>query len=169
MLKSFQLLLLFFGLLLVSSCCINYTFKGANLPKEVKTFSVAYIENKAQIVAPQLSNVFTEKLKNKLTNETSLKSQRTNGDLRFSGFISSYSVNNASQQSNNQVANNRLTIVVEITCVNTKDSTLNYKQQFSNFADFPGTQNLNAVEAKLINDISDLLILEIFNKAVINW
>lgn len=155
--------------LALAGCCVKYTFKGANLPKEVKTFSVAYIENKASIVAPQLSNVLTEKLKNKLTNETSLKSVSANGDLQFSGIISSYQVSNAAQQGNNTVASNRLTITVDITCVNTKDTVLNFKQQFTNFGDFPGTQPLNAVEGKLINDISDLLVQEIFNKAVINW
>ncbi len=167
--KYIYVLKVFCLMLVLTSCCVKYTFKGANLPKEVKTFSVTYIENKASIVAPQLSNVLTEKLKNKLTNETSLKSVRTDGDLQFSGFISNYSVSNAGQQSNNQVANNRLTITVDIVCKNLKDTTLNFKQQFTNFADFPGTQNLNSVETKLINDISDLLVIEIFNKAVINW
>jgi hypothetical protein len=155
--------------LLSAGCCVKYTFKGANLPKEVKTFSVSYIENKASLVAPQLSNVLTEKLKNKLTNETSLKSVTGKGDLQFSGYISSYQVTNAAQQGNNTVAANRLTITVDITCTNLQDTMLNFKQQFSNFGDFPGTQPLNAVEGKLINDISDLLVQEIFNKAVINW
>jgi len=167
--RSIYISILVLSTFVIASCCVRYTFKGANLPKEVKTFNVAYIENKASIVAPQLSNVLTEKLKNKLTTETSLKSVRTNGDLQFSGFITSYTVTNAAQESNNQVANNRLAITVEIKCLNTKDSLLSFKQQFSNFADFPGTKNLNTVESELINQIGDLLVQEIFNKAVINW
>ncbi len=155
-------------IVVVSSCCISYGLKGSNLNKEIKTLSVAYIENKASIVAPQLSPIITEKLKNKFTRESSLKLANANADLQFSGTITTYSINSSTQQQS-QTATNRLSIGVQVKCINQKDSAQSFIETFTRFADFPGTQQLNAVEQNLINEIADLLVQDIFNKAVINW
>ncbi len=138
---------------------------------KLKTATVDYIENKATQVAPTLSNVLTEKLKNKIANETSLKIVNEKGDLHFTGKITDYKVSNAalSGGATQQVAQQRLTITVQMKCVNTLDPKLNFDQSFTQFADFPASQSLSAAEAKLIADITDLLAQEIFNKALVSW
>jgi hypothetical protein len=142
---------------------------GVNLNKEIKTVTVEYIENKASIVNPQLSQLLTEKFRNKFLKETSLKMVSENADLQFKGTITNYNVTNAAQQGGNTVATNRLTIVVQMKCTNTKDPEQNYDMAFEKFADFSGDQTLTAVEARLVGEISDLLVQEMYNKAVLNW
>ncbi len=138
---------------------------------KLKTATVDYIENKATQVAPTLSNVLTEKLKNKIANETSLKIVNEKGDLHFIGKITDYKVSNAalSGGATQQVAQQRLTITVQMKCDNSLDPKQNFDQTFTQFSDFPASQSLSSVEAKLIADITDLLAQEIFNKALVSW
>ncbi|MFN9581713.1 MAG: hypothetical protein ACK566_03470, partial [Bacteroidota bacterium] len=63
----------------------------------------------------------------------------------------------------------RLTIVAEITFESRIDPKKNFTHTFTNFADFPATQNFAVAEPGLINQITDMMVTDIFNKAVINW
>ena len=76
--------LFLFCVLWLTSCGV-YTHSGASVPPDAKTFSVAFIQNTASIVAPTLSQTLTEKLKQKFINETSLKLTQEDGDFAFSG------------------------------------------------------------------------------------
>ena len=61
--------LIFFPFLLLIGSIINgckvYSFTGASISSDIKTVSIKYFPNKASIVQPSLSQVFTEKLKDK--------------------------------------------------------------------------------------------------------
>jgi len=81
----------FFAVILVpviglNSCKINYSFTGANISADVKTYSVYYFPNRARLVNPTLSADFTEKLKEKLLRQTSLKEEAENGDLVYADY-----------------------------------------------------------------------------------
>lgn len=156
------------GLFILTGCGI-YSHTGASVPPDAKTFSVAYIPNQASIVMPTLSQVLTEKLKTKFINETTLKLAQTGGDVQFSGKIVSYNTAPVGVQGNSQNAVNRLTVVVEITYVNTKDDKQNFSQQFTQFVNYPAEQNFTSVEADLVAKVTDILAQDIFNKAFVNW
>ena len=64
---------------------------------------------------------------------------------------------------------NRLTISVEVTFTNTVDDSKSYKSSFSRYEDYPSTQNLSDVQETLIDQINEMLIQDIFDKAVVNW
>ncbi len=49
-----------------------YLFKDVSIPPEVKTARVNYIENKARYINPQLSPQMSEKLRQKINNQTRL-------------------------------------------------------------------------------------------------
>jgi hypothetical protein len=166
--RKIPFVILFMACLVFSSCGI-YTHSGASVPPDAKTFSVAYIVNNASIVAPTLSQVLTEKLKQKFINETSLKLSIEDGDIAFSGKITDYKVAPAAVQGDQQNAVNRLTINIEITFESKKDETKNFKETFSRFSDFPASQNLATEEARLIQEITAQLVQDVFNKAFINW
>jgi len=157
------------GLLLLHSGCGFYSHTGASIPPDAKTFSVKYIANTASIVSPTLSQTLTEKLKSKIINETQLKLSSGESDLAFSGKITDYKVAPVAVQSNNTNAVNRLTVTVEITFENNKDEKKNFTQIFTNYVDFSATQNLTTVETGLIDQVTDLLVQDIFNKAFVNW
>mgnify|MGYP003347043251 CR=1 FL=1 len=73
---------------LFSSC---YSFKDVSIPPEVKTVKINYIENRARIVNPQLSQRLTDKVRQKIINQTRLT--QTNSDeahYDISGQITDY-------------------------------------------------------------------------------
>ncbi len=154
---------------LTLSGCGFYSHTGASVPPDAKTFSVSYISNTASIVAPTLSQILTEKLKTKFINETQLKLAQADGDLQFSGKITDYRTAPVAVQGNQANAVNRLTITAEITFENKKDETKNFTQTFTNFVDFPSSQNFAAVENELITKVTDMMVTDVFNKAFINW
>ncbi len=166
--KRFILLYITAGLFTLTGCGF-YSHTGASVPPNAKTFSVEYINNVSSIVMPSLSQVLTEKLKSRFINETTLKLTQQDGDVRFSGKILNYVTSPVAVQGNQQNAVNRLTVTIEITYQNTKDETKNFTQQFSNFVDYPATENFSAVETDLVNKVTDILVQDVFNKAFINW
>jgi hypothetical protein len=167
--KQLTYLIITAGLIVFQAGCGFYSHTGASIPPEAKTFSVATFPNFAPIVAPTLSQIFTEKLRQKFINETQLKLAQTDGDLQFSGKILEYRTEPVGVQGNQQNAVNRLTMVAEVTFANLVDPKKNFTQRFTNFVDFPATQNFSATENELIAKVTDMMATDIFNKAVINW
>lgn len=149
--------------------CGFYSFSGASISSDVKTISVQYFPNKATTIQSNLSQTLTEKLKDYFLQQTNLQLVTNEGDLQFSGEIVSYEVKPMSIQANEQAAQNRLTIAVKVKFENTKQEKNNFDQRFSRFADFDSNQNLMDVEEVLIEQITNEIVEDIFNKAVVNW
>lgn len=91
------------------------------------------------------------------------------GDLQIEGSITNYRTSPVAIQANETAAQTRLTISVEVVYVNTLDDSKNFKSTFSRFQDYPSTQNLSEVQDMLIDQINEMLIQDIFDKAVVNW
>ena len=153
----------------LASACGVYSFTGASISPEIKTVSIAYFPNRAPIVQPSLSQIFTEKMKDKFVSQTNLTLVNSYGDLQFEGQITDYVTQPTAIQGNEQAALNRLTITIKVKFVNTKDEKQSFESSFSRFTDYNSTENLTAIESRLINEVSDQLVDDIFNKAVINW
>lgn len=161
-------LMLLLPVLFLTGCKI-YSFSGASISPEVKTVSIDNFQNRASIVQPSLSQVFTEKLREKFISQTSLTQVTSNGDMQFEGFISDYNTQPTAIQGNEQAALNRLTITVNIKFVNNKDEKQGFESTFTRFTDFDSRKNLSSIEPELINEVCNQLVDDIFNKAVINW
>lgn len=157
------------GVSVLLSSCNLYKFSGTSIPPEVETFSVDFFENRASIVAPLLSQSMTEKLKQKFISETNLSIEERNGDYSFSGTIVDYAVTPVSAQSTEDAQLNRLNIVVEIKLVSEKAPNNSFEQTFTGFFDFDATKDFATEEDDLIDEITDIIIQQIFNKAAINW
>lgn len=147
----------------------NYSFTGASIDPRTKTVSVDYFPNVAPIVAPRLSQTLTEKLKNKFIIETSLQVTPSGGDLQFSGKITSYTTTPVAIQGNQTSSLNRLTVTATVKFVNKIDEKKSFETTFTNFVDFSSKDNFSSVENKLIEDVTTMMVQDIFNKAVINW
>lgn len=157
------------ALLIVVGCKVNYSFTGASIPEDVKTVSVKTFQSYAPLANANLSQTFTEALKDKFLSQTNLDLVTKNGDLQFEGSITGYNVTSVAIQGNETAALNRLTITVKVKFTNTKDSDLDYETNFSRYTDYESSQNLATIEDGLITDINDQLTQDIFNKAVSNW
>jgi hypothetical protein len=159
-------LLLFF---LPSVSCRNYSFTGASVSPEVKTISIPFFPNRASVVQPTLSQVFTEKLRDKFLTQTNLTLKDGPADLLLEGFISDYQMQPTAIQGDDRAALNRLTVSVQVRFSNATDSKQNFESSFSRFADFSASQNFASIEQELIQQIVSQLADDIFNRAMVNW
>ena len=154
---------------LFNSCKIGYSFTGANISPAVKTFSVYYFPNRARLVNPSLSTDFTEKLKEKLLKQTSLREQTENGDLVFEGQITEYEVRPMAIQKEDMAAQNRLSIGIRLKFTNNRDHEQDFDRTFTAFEDFASNLSLNDVESNIVPEILEKLMDDIFNATIANW
>jgi hypothetical protein len=152
----------------LNSCGI-YSFTGASIPAEAKTVSVQYFNNKAATVQPTLSQVFTERLKDMFLEQTNLTLNENEGDLAFSGYISKYQIKPMAIKVNETAGQNRLTIAVKVIYKNSLDSENNFEQTFSRYHDYDSAENISDIENTLIEEITNELVEDVFNKAFVNW
>ena len=156
-------------LALMCHSCGFYPFSGASIPAEAKTVSVDYFPNHAQLVNPMLSNIFTNALRDAMTNQTTLDMVESGGDIAFEGEITDYKTMPVAITSGQTAAMNRLTITVNVRFSNRIDETKDFEQSFSRYEDYPSDQDLNAVQEALTTTITEQLVEDIFNKALVNW
>ena len=155
--------------LLATSCRMSYSFTGASISPNVHTVSILNFPNNASLVVPTLSRTITEALKDYFTSQTNLVLIERNGDLLLDGSIIQYSVVPVAIQGNETAAMNRLTIVLNVKFTNKKDPKQNWESSFSRYQDYSSSYNLSSVQDGLITGITNLLVQDIFNKAVVNW
>lgn len=153
----------------IISCKPHISLSGASIPEEAKTVSVAFFTNNTTLGAPSLSQRFTEKLRDVVSQQTRLALIKQNGDLQFEGYISDYNVAPIAIQSTDQAGLNRLTISVQVKYTNRFEASKNFDQVFTRFADFNSSENISAREADLVQEINRQLTEDIFNKAFNNW
>ena len=171
MLKNKALQILLIGFILLSQSC-SYTLSGSSIPKEMKTINVMYFENNAPLVVSNLSQLFTEALKDKIRSQTRLSLVRGDADAILDGSITDYTIAPVSVQA---TADNkapvagatRLTITVKVVYTYPTDKKNEFTQTFSRYRDFSG--DLTSQEQSLIQQINKDLVDDIFNRAFANW
>ncbi|MFT5479800.1 MAG: hypothetical protein ACI9NN_000760, partial [Bacteroidia bacterium] len=102
-------------LLILSLWGCKYRLDGITIPPTIKTVSIAYINNVAPIVAPDLSPMVTDKLRNKFLTQTNLQLIERGGDFDITGAIVNYAVAPVGAANNSTASVNRLTITMSIT------------------------------------------------------
>lgn len=161
--------------LMVTGCKLNlglftvqYDTKGASLTTE-KSISVSYFPNRAPIINPNLSQVFTEELKDKFISQTSLELISDGGDLHFEGEITGYDTKPMAIRGDEMAALNRFTISVKVKFTNLVDPAKSFESSFSQYEDYDSNKGLDEVEEELVPQILEKIIEDIFNRAVVNW
>lgn len=167
--KFFLRIGLMFCLLASMAGCGIYSFTGASIAPEIKTISIQYFSNQAALVQPTLSQTLTDALKDRFMQQTTLNVVNGRGDLNIEGAIVNYNTQPVAIQSDDKAALNRLTITVRVTFTNELDEKQNFETNFSRYEDYDSKLSLASVEENLIKVITDALVDDIFNKAVVNW
>jgi Lipopolysaccharide-assembly len=160
----FLLLAILFG---VQGTC-RFSMKDVSIPPDVKTVKVNYIENRARYINPLLSPSLTDKLKQKIINQTRLNQTNGEADYEISGTITDYS-QSTSGISNQQVASNNLNITVHIEFRNRLDEKKNFEADITRNFPFAASLSLPQAEAQLKDQILNNLSDEIFNRIFSNW
>ncbi|MFZ2900186.1 MAG: LPS assembly lipoprotein LptE [Saprospiraceae bacterium] len=155
--------------LLFQSC---YSFRGISIDPSITTYFVAQFTNRAPNATPTLAPDFTERLKDKIRNESRLVYNETDPDVEFVGAITGFSVTSEAPQPGEQVAFNRLTITVAVDYINNRETDEKKRVNKINksfYAEFPSDQNLLDVQDGLIQSITTQLVEDIFTAAFTNW
>jgi len=167
-----------FSVVLLASLlgCGNYTFTGASLGPDVRTISIDNFFNDASGGPPNMSQVFTEEIRDYYQANTNLALVPENGDLLLEGAITRYEFVPVAPRASgsNEVADVagliRLNITVSASYINTYDDEFNFENKsFTFFADFDSDRDPSSVEEELIEEIFDQIIFDIFTATVANW
>lgn len=166
---AYRFLIIFLPFVIFAfSGCGVYSFTGANIAGT--TINIHTLENKARNVVPTLSPSLTQKIRSRILTQTGLAPVTTdNADYDITGAITGYNVTVSGVQNTQTATLNRLTITVQINFKSRLDEKTNFTETFSKFADFPANRTLQSEEARLIDEIGELLATDIFNKAFVNW
>jgi hypothetical protein len=163
------LFLLAAGMILLNGCKIKYSFTGAHISADVKTASIQYFQNRANLVQPGLSQYITDALIDKCKAQTSLGIVNGIGDVNFEGEITDYNTRPMTVGSDAMASTNRFTISVKVKFTNSVEPNYSYEQTFSRYEDYDSNTNLSSVEKDLTDKIVALLVEDIFNRAFVNW
>jgi hypothetical protein len=161
---------------LVFSSCKIYSFKDVSIPAEVKSIHIAYLENRARLVNPQLAPQLNDKLRQKITSQASklTQIQTSDADYDVSGYVSDYSYS-TSGISNQQASSNRLSVTVHVIFKNHLDPTgrkvapADFEADVTRNFDFPASQTIQEFESAQIATVVTNVTDEIFNKLFSNW
>jgi len=159
-----------FSSMLLLGCKMNYSFTGASIPTDTKTFQVNYFQNNAILVEPGVDRDFTIALQDLLTNQTNLSLVNSNGDLIYEGEITEYRISPTTATANNTAAQNRLTMRVNVRFFNRLREEDNFEQAFSFFYDYAGSDQLTGSQKDAAHaEIFERLTQDIFNASLAKW
>jgi hypothetical protein len=151
------------------SCKISYSFTGVTINQQIKTVSIQYFDNRAPLVQAQLSQVFTDALRDKIQGQTSLNLVTGYGDVDFSGEIKNYETRPQAITGAETAALNRLSITVRVKFDNVIEPDKSFDTSFTRYEDYDSSKDPSSVEEELIKQIVENLVEDIFNKAFVNW
>jgi len=154
-----------------------YSFKTAGIPPGMETFYVAEFDNTSNNVVPTLATNFAQKLIDKVRTEGKLSLTEYEPHVEFSGTITTFRVSSVAPEEGQTTAFNRLDIGIRIEFKNnlegdagiSADPKKNWSQTFSFFEDYASDQNLLDIQDELIENITDQIVEDIFNRAFSDW
>jgi len=167
--KTTHYIVLFLTSIILLSCGA-YSFTGASVGPDTKTFQVNYFQNNAILVEPGLDLQFTNALIDLLQNQTNLSLVKSNGDLVYEGEITQYRISPTTATSSNTAAQNRLTIGVKVHFMDKHDEEAEFDQTFSFYYDYAGSSQLiGGVKDAAVAEIFERITQDIFNASLAKW
>lgn len=150
--------------------CGAYSFTGASISSDTKTFQVNYFQNNAILIEPGLDRDFTNALTDLLLNQTSLSLVKSNGDLVYEGEIVEYRISPTTATADNTAAQNKLTIRVNVRFTDKHDDEAEFERPFSFYYDYEGSaQLIGSQKDTAIEEIFERLTQDIFNASLAKW
>jgi len=170
-----KLIIIAVGFILAGSGCkVNYSFTGASISPDVKTISVQFFPNRADlrggIIRAGFDQEFTDALKDKFKAQTNLEFVNDDiGDVNFEGEIMDYKATPLAITGNETAALNRFSVSVRVRFNNALQPDFNYESVFTRYEDYDSSRDLSEVEDELLEKILEQITEDVFNKAFVNW
>jgi len=166
--KNTGIIFVFIAFVAYSCGTISFNMSGASIG-DAKTCQVVYFENRADIVLPRLAAQMTDALKEKIQSSTSLRLVNSNADVTFEGEITGYTIQPQQITAQSKAEKDRLTVTVKMKFTNILDTEASYDKSFTRFDEYPGGDDINSHLEKLLKNILDEIMEDIFNEAFANW
>jgi hypothetical protein len=168
--KLLKFTVLLILILSLNGCGGGYSFTGASISSDVKSFQVNFFQNNALLVEPGLDRDFTNALIDLLLNQTNLDLVKSNGDLIYEGEITEYRISPTTSTAEITAAQNRLTMTVNVRFYNRLNDEDDFEQRFSFFYDYPGSAQLTGtIKVAAYEEIFERLTQDIFNASLAKW
>ena len=154
---------------LTFTSCSVYNFTGTG-KIDAKTFQVNFFQNNATLIEPGIDRTFTLKLQDLIQNQTNLNLVKNGGDLTYEGEIVDYRISPMTATADQQAAQNRLKIRVNVRFFNKNKEKDNFEKAFEFYYDYPATTQLNGSTLnKAIDEIYVRITQDIFNESLAKW
>lgn len=165
--KALAITILGLGVLFQS--CKFYSFTGADVHPDLKTFTVSRVINQSSSVNPDLAINLQDELTLRLNRQTTLQELPSGGGLRYDIIVESYTIQPTSINSGVVAAENKFQIGIKCIFTNAKDEKANFDMKFSANRNFPSTTTFQDAEAQLLDELVTELVDKIFNESLVNW
>ena len=166
--KKIYSLFAFISLFMLSGCSV-YNFTGTG-KIDAKTFQVNFFQNNADLIEPGIDRDFTLALQDLIQNQTNLNLVTNGADLAYEGEIVDYRITPMTATADQQAAQNRLTIRINVRFTNKKKETDDFERTFEFYKDYPGSEQLvGSALTAAIKEIYDRITQDIFNESLAKW
>lgn len=135
----------------------------------VKSISVEKFPITCAYVWSPMEGMFYNSLSDAYSNKTKLQVIQRNGDMQLAGEITEYAQLNKSISSDGYSAQTQLKMTVNVRFVNSSNHDEDFEKTFSSTAEYDSSQQLNAVQEELVQQMIDDIVDQIFNATVANW
>lgn len=154
---------------LTFTSCSVYNFTGTG-KIDAKTFQVNFFQNNAELIEPGIDRTFTLTLQDLIQNQTNLNLVKNGADLTYEGEIIDYRISPMTATADQQAAQNRLKIRVNVRFTNKKTEKDDFEKTFEFYYDYPATTQLNGSTLnKAIDEIFERITQDIFNESLAKW
>ena len=157
-------------LMLLPSCSLpKYSFTGTNINYDlIKTIQIDKVANRAPYGWAPMEAMLNNKLQDVYANQTRLRLVKRGGDLHVAGEITGYDQYNKGISADGYASQVRLRMTVNIRFTNAK-TNVNWEKQFSATSQYDATQQLTAVQERLVTEMVNDICDQIFNATVGDW
>ena len=157
-------------LMLLTACSVTYKFNGSSINYEkVKSISIDKFPIRSAYVWSPMESMFYNSITDEYAQKTKLEVLKRNGDLQLSGEIVEYSQTNKAIAADGFAAQTQLKVSVNVRFTNNSNHEVDFERRFSATAEYDSTQQLNAVQEELVQEMIDDIVDQIFNATVANW
>jgi hypothetical protein len=161
-------------LLTCASCwptSVSFRDTGS-MPPEWRSFSVKTLDNNAPSLPLSYAATLTEAIKDGVQNRTRLKLSPVKDSCQIvieGAVVSATPPTPIALQANDNAAKNRVTVNASFTIYITAPKADKMVMTSSRFADYDANQDAAAVEAQLLEEITNQIVQDVINKLLSNW
>jgi len=154
----------------VGGCRFSWTLNGAAIDYNVyKTVAIGNFPIRTALVYPQLQTIFENELLDYVARNTRLQVTDPPADLQLEGEIVGYDLTPQAVTQDAYASQTRLTIKVRVKYTDNKSEKKSLDQTFQAYKDFDANQLLTDVQDELCQQLSEEIVIQIFNATLGNW